>query len=88
MIWIKTRFHIPLFNNFFNIYPDNDDILLRFFISAVIINLDREKKMLNYLLIALVIIIIAYIGYRRYFFQKHKAAPPSKPHFTLKIEHE
>lgn len=44
--------------------------------------------MLNYLLIALVIIIIAYIGYRRYFFQKHKTAPPTKPHFTLKIEHE
>lgn len=44
--------------------------------------------MLNYLLIALVVIIIAYIGYRRYFFQKHKIKPPSKPHFTLKIEHE
>lgn len=44
--------------------------------------------MISYLLIALVSIIIAYIGYRRYFFQKHKISRPTKPHFTLKIEHE
>ncbi|MDP2077029.1 MAG: hypothetical protein Q8J85_03205 [Sulfuricurvum sp.] len=44
--------------------------------------------MVNYLLIALVIIIIAYIGYSRYFFHKDKLIPPKKPHFTLKIEHE
>lgn len=44
--------------------------------------------MLNYLLIALLIIIIAYIAYRRYYFQKHKSDRPEKPHFTLKIEHE
>ncbi len=44
--------------------------------------------MISYLLIALVSIVIAYIGYRRYFFQKHKLKRPKKPHFTLKIEHE
>jgi hypothetical protein len=44
--------------------------------------------MINYLLIALVSIIIAYIGYRRYFFQKHPVKHSKKPHFTLKIEHE
>ena len=44
--------------------------------------------MISYLLIALAIIIITYIGYRRYYFIKHKPNRPIKPHFTLKIEHE
>lgn len=44
--------------------------------------------MIGYLLIALAVIIIAYIGYRHYFFNKDKTGNPMKPHFTLKIEHE
>lgn len=44
--------------------------------------------MISYLLIALAVIIIAYIGYQRYYFQKHKLDRPGKPHFTLKIEPE
>ena len=44
--------------------------------------------MIGYLLIALAIIIITYIGYQRYYFIKHKPNTPIKPHFTLKIEHE
>ncbi|MDQ1299201.1 MAG: hypothetical protein QG558_1740 [Campylobacterota bacterium] len=44
--------------------------------------------MVGYLLIALVVITIAYMGYQRYYFQKHKVDRSVKPHFTLKIEPE
>lgn len=42
--------------------------------------------MIAYLLIALAIIIVAYIFYRLYFLQKPKNIHTKKPHFTLKIE--
>ncbi len=42
--------------------------------------------MIRYLLIALAIIIVAYVFYRLYFLQKPKSPHSQKPHFTLKIE--
>jgi cytochrome bd-type quinol oxidase subunit 2 len=43
--------------------------------------------MLGYLMIALLLIIIAYVFYRYGFLQKH-TSHPKKPHFTLKIHHD
>lgn len=43
--------------------------------------------MVGYLIIALAIIIIAYFFYRHYFLRKTQISS-TKPHFTLKIEHE
>jgi len=43
--------------------------------------------MIGFLIGALVSMMVAYYFYRRYFIHKD-STPSSKPHFTLKIEHE
>jgi hypothetical protein len=43
---------------------------------------------LTYLMIALGFMVAAYALYRGTFLKKPKSPPPSKPHFTLKIEPE
>lgn len=45
-------------------------------------------KLIGYLLIALTVIVVVYIGYRRTFLTKPKSKLPPHPHFTLKIEPE
>lgn len=43
--------------------------------------------MIEFLIIVLLALGVAYYFYRRYFFHKERIHP-TKPHFTLKIEHE
>jgi hypothetical protein len=44
--------------------------------------------MIGFLIATLVIMIIAYTLYRRYFFHKTPSIHSPKPHFTLKIDHD
>ncbi len=44
--------------------------------------------MIGFLIIALLIMMIAYAFYRRFFIHKAHSNGKEKPYFTLKIEHE
>lgn len=44
--------------------------------------------MVTFLTIMLIVMIITYAFYRRFFIHKADSSPNEKPYFTLKIEHE